>query len=86
MRHDHVAIGAGCFVERRAVAEPECFGNVDLDVVDEIAIPDRFEQSVGEAECENVLRGFLAEEMIDPKNLFFPKNLVQGVVQRDGRC
>jgi hypothetical protein len=34
-------------------------------VIDEVAVPDRLEQAVGEAEGENVLRRLLAEEVVD---------------------
>ena len=65
MGDDHVAIRSGRLVERRTFAEPERLGNVDLHVIDEVAVPDRLEQPVGEAECEDVLRRLLAEEVID---------------------
>ncbi len=69
MGDDHVAVRAGLLVEAGALAEAERLGNVDLDVIDEVAVPDRLEQAVGEAEGEDVLRRFLAEEMVDPENL-----------------
>ena len=65
------------FVERRAFAETQRFGHVDLHVIDEIAIPDRLEQSVGEPEREDVLRGLLAEEVIDAEDLLFREDFVQ---------
>ena len=49
---------------------------------DEVAVPDRLEEPVGEAERENVLRRFLAEKVIDPKNLFLGEDVVQVGVQR----
>jgi hypothetical protein len=82
VRDHHVAVGAGRFVKRRALAETQRFGHVDLHVVDEVAIPDGLEQSVREAEREDVLRGFLAEEVIDAKDLLLGKHFVQLGVQR----
>ena len=83
MRDHHVAIGAGLLVEGDAIADVERLRHVDLHMVDEIAVPDRLEQAVGEAEGEDVLRRLLAEEMIDAENLLFGEHLVQGVVERD---
>ena len=59
MGHHHVAKGAGLLVEARAVAETQRLRHVDLDMVDEVAVPDRLEQAVGEAEGQDVLRGSL---------------------------
>src|SRR6185369_16883657 len=50
---------------------PERLRRGDLDVVDVIAIPDRLENPVPEAEREEVLRGFLPEEVIDPVHVAF---------------
>ena len=77
MGDDHVAIGAGLLVEADALAEVEGLRHVDLHMVDEIAVPDRLEQAVGEPEGENVLRRLLAEEMIDAENLVLGEDLVQ---------
>jgi hypothetical protein len=51
-------------------------------VVDEVAIPDRLEEPIGETERENVLRGLLAEKVIDSEDLFLVEHLVQACVQR----
>ena len=83
MRHDHVAKRAGRLVEAGALVEPERLRHVDLHVVDEVAVPDRLEQAVGEAEREDVLRRLLAEEMVDAEDLLFGEHLVQLGVQRD---
>jgi hypothetical protein len=71
VRDDHVAVGAGLLVEAGAPAEAERLGHVDLHVVDEVAVPDRLEQAVGEAEGEDVLRRLLAEEVVDAEDLVF---------------
>ena len=69
MGDDHVAEGAGFLVEVGARADPEGLGDVDLDVVDVVAVPDRLEQAVGEAQGEDVLRRLLAEEVVDAEDL-----------------
>ena len=51
-------------------------------MIDEIAVPDRLEQAVGETEREDVLRRLLAEEMIDAEDLVLGEDLVQRLVER----
>ena len=60
---------AGLFVERGATLDAERLGDGDLDVVDELAIPDRLEDPVREAEREQVLDRLLAEVVVDPEDL-----------------
>ena len=71
MCHDHVAEGACVLVEGRPVADGERLRDVDLDVLDVVPVPDRFEQPVGEAQGEDVLRRLLAEVVVDPEDLLF---------------
>ena len=52
-------------------------------MIDEIAVPDGLEQSVGKAERQDVLRRLLAEKMIDAKDLVLAEHLVQPRVERD---
>jgi hypothetical protein len=50
-------------------------------VIDELPVPDRLEQSVGESEGEDVLCRFLAQEVVDPEDLFFVESLVYRLVE-----
>ena len=84
MRHHHVAIGADSFIEGGALAEIERLGHVDLHMVDEVAVPDRLEQAIAEAEGEDVLCRFLAEKMVDAEDLLFGEDLMQLGIQRHG--
>jgi hypothetical protein len=54
-------------------------------VVDVAAVPDGFEQAVGESEGQDVLRGLLPQEVVDPIDLFGSEDGVDGVVERLGR-
>ena len=54
----------------------ERLGHVDLDVVDVLAVPDRLEEAVGEAQGEDVLRRLLAEEVVDAEDLVLVEDLV----------
>ena len=68
VRH-HVAQRAGLVVEAAAMADAELFIDRDLDVVDMVAVPDRLEHAVGEAQHQDVLHRLLAEVVIDPVDL-----------------
>lgn len=81
MGDHHVLERADGFIKLRPVFDGEALGHVDLDVVDELSVPDRLEQPVGEPEREDVLRGFLAEEVVDPEDLFLVEPLVNGLVE-----
>ena len=71
--HHHVSKRADGLVEAGALAESERLRDVDLHVVDEVAIPDGLEEPVGKPEGEDVLRRLLAEEVIDAEDLLFGK-------------
>ena len=73
VRH-HVAQRAGGVIEAAAVADAELLVDGDLHMVDVVAIPDRLEHAVGEAQHQDVLDGFLAEIMIDPVDLVLFEN------------
>jgi hypothetical protein len=66
---DHVPVGAGVVVEVGASFDRERLGHVDLHVGDVLAVPDRFEQAVGEPEGQDVVDRLLAEEVVDPEDL-----------------
>ena len=73
---DHVAEGAGRFIERAAAFDADRLGGGDLDVVDVVAIPDVFEDAVGEPEDEDVLHCLFAEIVVDAEDLVFGEDLV----------
>ena len=81
VRHHHVPVGAGALVEGGTLLQPQGLGDVDLDVVDEVAVPDRLEQAVGEAEGQDVEGRLLAQEVVDPEDLLLGEDLMDLVVQ-----
>src|SRR5271165_1262358 len=83
VRDHHVPIGSGLLVKGGSFAETQLLRHIDLNVVDEIAVPNRFEQPIGKTERENVLRRFLAEKVVDAENPVFVEYLVQSGIQRD---
>ena len=62
-------IAPGVLVVAGAGLDPDRLGHRDLDVVDELAVPDRLEDPVREAEREHVLDRLLAEVVVDPEDL-----------------
>ena len=73
--HD-VANRADFVIEAPAALHAEALGHRDLHAGDVIAIPDRFEEGVGEPEIEQVLDRFLAEIMVDAEDGALGKDLV----------
>ena len=68
---EHVAQHPGAVVVRSAILDPLRFGHRDLHVIDEIAIPERLEHAVREAEHQDVLDRLLAEIVVDAEHLGF---------------
>ena len=62
---DHVAQRTGRLVVARAIFDAERLAGENLDVIDVAAVPDRLEDRVGETQHHDVLRGLLAEEVVD---------------------
>jgi len=85
VRDDHVAEGSRALVEAGSAADRERLRHVDLDVVDVLAVPDGLEHPVREAQREDVLHGFLAEEVVDPEDLRLVEDAVDDRVERASR-
>lgn len=66
---DHVPHGADLIIKSAAGADAFLFRHGDLDVVDQVAVPDRLPNGIGEAEVEEVLDGFLAEVVVDTEEI-----------------
>ncbi len=83
---NHIADGAGFFVEFASPLHAEVFRHGDLYGTDVRAIPKRLQKKVGEAGVKNVLDRFLAEKMIDPEDGGFREKPIQNMVQPDSRA
>ena len=83
MGDDHVAERARLLIEGGPSFQIELLGYVDLNRRDIPAVPDRLEQTIGEAQREDVLRRLLAQEVIDAKDLLLLCVAVQHGVQLD---
>ena len=81
MVDDDVAQRADGVVEVAAVLDAEVLRHRDLHAGDEVAIPDRLEHRVGEAQVEDLLEAHLAEVVVDAQQLRLVDVLVQLVGQ-----
>src|SRR6478672_8368173 len=66
---NHVAQRTGRLVKPAAVFHANRLGRGDLHVIDPIAIPDWFEQSVGEPERHDALNCVLPQKVVDAEYL-----------------
>ena len=78
---DHVAQRAGRLVEIAALLHADRLRRGDLHVIDPVAVPDRFEQPIGEAERHDALDRVLAEKVVDPEDLVFVQRALDVGVQ-----
>ena len=84
MVDDDVAQRADRVVEVAAILDAEVLGHRDLDALDVVAVPDRLQHRVGEAEVEDLLEAHLPEVVVDPVQLRLVDVLVQLVGQLAG--
>ena len=78
---DHVAQRARRLVELAAPLHADRLRRGDLHVIDPVAVPDRLEQPIGEAERHDALHRVLAEEMVDPEDLVLVQRAQDAGVQ-----
>ena len=67
----HVAHGADAVVKSASSTDSFLFGHGDLDVIDEVTVPDGFPNGVRKAEVEEILNRFLAEVVVDTEEVGF---------------
>ncbi len=80
VRH-HVPERARGFVKIATMLDTNGLRGRDLHVVDVVAIPQRLDNVIGEAEDHNVLHGFFAQVMVYPIDLIFVENLFEIFVE-----
>ena len=78
---DHVPERADRVVEGPAIVDAEVLGHRDLDRLDVLAVPDRLEERVGEAQVHDVLHRLLPEEVVDPEEPLLGEDRGEPVVQ-----
>ena len=78
----HVPDRSGLLIEKAAPLNSEILRHRDLNAVHVIAVPDGFEKGVGKPEQKQVLHRLFAQVMVDPVNVVFFKDRVNGLVER----
>ena len=78
---DHVAQTAGGFVKRAAVLHAEGLGQGYLHAGHVVAVPDRFQERVGETEIEDIHDRLLPEEVIDAEDRVFREHRPRDAVE-----
>ena len=81
---DHVPKGPRFLVIGGTCTQPYRLTDRDLNVIDELMVPDRLKNAVGKPEDHDVLHSFLPQIMVDPVNLGFVKHLANRGIDRLG--
>ena len=77
----HVAQSAGAVIKTGPSPNPERFRCRDLHVLDVMSVPKRCENRVRESQDQDILRGFLAQKMIDPVSLLFREGIADDAIE-----
>jgi len=75
-----VAQTAGAFVEFAATLHAEILGQRDLYAGHTVAVPDRLQERVGEAEIEDVHDRLFAEIVVDAEDRIFREHRLRNTV------
>src|SRR5215471_2049044 len=79
---NHVADGAGLIIERSPALNPEILRHGDLYALDLIAVPERLEERILEAEEHHIMNGAFSQIMIDAEDVLFVESAEQNLVKR----
>ena len=77
----HVADRAGLIVKCAAALHAEILRHRDLHALDVLAIPERLEHRVGEAEEQHVVDGLLSEVMVNAEDALLVERFEQNPVE-----
>src|SRR6266851_3065341 len=77
----YVANGAGLVVKTSAALYPEVLRHGDFHALDVVAVPEGFDEGVGETEGEEVVNCSLAQVVINAKDVGFIESPKQNLVQ-----
>jgi hypothetical protein len=82
---NHVAQAARGFVKRAALLHAESLGEGYLDAGHVVAVPDRLQERIGEAEIEDIHDRFLPQEVVDAKDRIFREHRPRHAVELSRR-
>src|SRR5262247_4311803 len=78
---DDVTDRARLLIKSTPPLDAEVLGHGDLHTLDMVAIPERFQERIGEAEEEQVVHRQLSEVMVDAEDRLLVKRAEQRVVE-----
>src|SRR5262249_43746774 len=78
---NHVADRAGLIIERPPALNSEVFRHGDLHTLDLIAVPERLEERIREAEEHHVMDGSFSQIMIDAEDVLLVESAEQNLVK-----
>ena len=80
----HISDCADFIIKFSSSRDTELLGHRNLNAMDVVAVPDRFEKGVGEAKEEEILNRLFAKIMVYPEDIGFRKDRAQRGVQGSG--
>ena len=72
------------FIEFPTTFYAKAFGHCDLHTLNVVAIPDRFQERIGEAKVEQILYRLLPKIVVDAEDRRLRKDGVQNLIQFPG--
>ena len=78
---NHVADCAGLIIERASALNSKVFRHSDLYALDLIAVPERFQNRILEAEEDHVVHRPLAEVMVDAEDVLLVESAEQNLIE-----
>src|SRR5438105_12947921 len=81
----HISDRADFIIEFSSTRDTKLLGHRNLNTMDVVAVPDRFEKGVGEAEGEKPFNRLFAKAMVYRKGIGFWDDGVQRGIQAPGR-
>ncbi len=74
---DHITDSADLFVKGATTLDTEALRLSDLNIIDKIAVPEWFEETISKTEVEKILNSLLTQVVINPKYCGFGKDFMQ---------
>ena len=78
---NYVADSARLIIKSAAPLDTEIFGHCDLHTLDMVAIPERFQKRIGEAEKEHVVHRPFSQVMVDAEDRLLVEGAEQSLVE-----
>src|SRR3954464_2833491 len=77
----HITQRTSLLIISTTVFNTNIFGSGNLNVINVVAVPNRFKKRIGKTKRKNILNGFFSKVMVDPVDLFFLEYLSEPDIQ-----